>query len=301
MSVIASLFITVEKSREITIEANFFNVLEEINSPANWQKWHSTLKKDYAKNPARYEVLKDSAAHEFSIKTPDHDFTIQTPNPLTFEIREDSGNSTSNYSIQILSTRLPHYTHLITTTRVSLLNFFLQQNNNAFTTAGDLKSFMQNPDSYYGYDIIKEKTIDTIVVVKKTVALKKNRHRELTSVYKSLASFIKANDLTIMQPKIASFRSISKDSVEIRAGIPVNRAVPGNENIMCLKMPKGFILVGQYSGPYNKRSTLKQAMEKYVQNHSLDVIALPYEKYLNDEVPKSDTDVVTIKMCYPIL
>ncbi len=300
ISVVACFFITVQKSQETVIEARLFNVLEELNSPVNWKNWQISLKKDYTKNPSQYVIKEDSIAHKFSIKTADYTFSIHKPNPVIFEVKEQSKYTTCNYSIHILPSLISHYTHIVTTTKVSLLDILLHRKNVAFTTISDLKYFIQNPTDYYGYDFVTKRTVDTILVEKKIVVLKKNWQQELSLTFDSLSSFIKANGLEAMQTKIVYFKPISKDSVEIKAGIPVDRIVAGKGDIRCFDMPKSFILAGRYKGPYNKRSSLSRAMEKYIQNHSLEVIAEPYERYLSGDIPKSDSDEVSIEICYPI-
>ncbi|HEU5054153.1 MAG TPA: hypothetical protein VFT78_13630 [Hanamia sp.] len=198
---------------------------------------------------------------------------------------------------------MPDYTNILTTTRVNILAYlFLRHDNTrAFSTASDLKAFIENPMTYYGYSLTIEKTIDTVVVVKDIVTEAANWRPALSSIYSKLLIFINSNHLKVMQPKIVSFKPISKDSLEIRAGIPVNKVAGETSDIKFLKMPKGDMLVGEYVGPYNKRNSLSSAMEKYMSNHSLNEVAVPYEKFLNNEIPATDTSEVSIKMYYPIL
>lgn len=303
ISLIACSFINVEKSREIKIKGNFFSVLQTVNSPASWRNWKVSLKEACTKNPSTYTVTVDSASGSFSIHCRLHSFYVHKLTPVSFEVKEITGKDTLFYNISILSTLLPDYTNVVITTRVNLLNYLFSSpgKTRAFSTATDLKSFMENPAAYYGYSFNIEETIDTVVVVKEKIVAKKNWRMELSSLYKSLSSFIERNHLKIMQPKIVSFKSISNDSVQMRAGIPVNHVAPEIDDIKCLKMPKAHILVGEYNGVYNQRRSLSRAMEKYIRNHSLDEIALPYEKYLDNTIPGTDTSVVRIKMYYPIL
>lgn len=300
---IVGLFIPVREKQEIKIEANFFNVLEQLNSPDNWKNWQVSLKDSDTMALSSIHIRVDSLSDRFFIESADHSFYVQKLSPVSFEIKEINNKDTLFYNIYVLSTIFPKHTTVVTTTRVNLLNYLFPRpgRTRAFSTATQLKYFMENPTAYYGYTFKIENTIDTVVVVKETIVAKRNWRKELSLVYKSLDSFIDRNRLKIMQPKIVSFKSISNDTIKIRAGIPVNHVVPGTNNIECLKMPKGHILVGQYKGAYYKRSSLSSAMKKYIQNNSLDIIAVPYEKFLNDSIPETDTSVVSIKMYYPIL
>jgi len=84
------------------------------------------------------------------------------------------------------------------------------------------------------------------------------------------------------------------------AGIPVNKTVPSNPDIQFVKMPKGRMLVGEYEGIYSKKASLSNAMEKYIRDHMMVGVAVPYEKYLNDSIPANDTSIVKLKMYYPV-
>jgi len=302
ISLISSFFIPIEQSHEINIEANFFNVLEQLNYPANWKKWQLSLKQDCDKDSTACLVKNDSSKNTFSIETPVHRFYIKNTTPVTFEVEEKTKDNTLFYRINVLSTVLPNKTNIVTIKRVSLFNYIFGNNNKSAgsITAYDLKSFIENPTAYYGYRLTTERTIDTNVVVTKKIVATKNWRPELTSIYNSLSSFIHSNNLRVMQPRIVSLKGISNDSTEISAGIPVDRTVPAKGNINCVKMPKGKVLVGEYKGVYNKRSSLSGAMEKYIRNHFLNQIAVPYEKYLNDSIPETDTSIVRIKIYYPV-
>ncbi len=300
---IVSLFIPVREKQEIKIEANFFNVLEQLNSPGNWKNWQVSLKDSDTMALSSIHIMVDSLSDRFFIESASHSFYVQKLSPVSFEIKEINNKDTLFYNIYVLSTIFPKHTNVVTTTQVNLLNYLFSNHSKtrAFSTATRLKYFMENPTAYYGYTFKIEKTIDTVVVVKETISAKKDWRKKLSLVYKSLDSFIDRNCLKIMQPKIVSFKSVSNDSIKIRAGIPVNQVAPEMDNIKCLKMPKAHILVGQYKGAYDKRSSLSSAMEQYIQNNSLDIIAVPYEKFLNDSIPETDTSIVNIKMYYPIL
>lgn len=300
---ITTFFIPIKQLNEILLEANFFNVLEQLNYPSNWKRWQPSLQQAYNKDSASCRIKNDVANKAFSIEIPKHIFYVEKATPLTFEVREKIQNNLSVYAITVVSTILPNKTNIVTIRRISLFNYIFGNNkkNAADITASNLKAFIENPTAFYGYALSTESIIDTNVVVAERIVAAKNWRQELTGMYHNITDFIHANNLTVMQPKIASLKIISNDSIEIRAGIPVNKTALASGTIKCLKMPKGRMLVGEYKGPYSKRTTLLNAMEKYIRDHMMVSVALPYEKYLNDSIPATDTSIVKLKMYYPVL
>ncbi len=302
IALITSFFVPVKQSNEIPIEANFYNVLEQLNYPSNWKKWQPFLQKARNKDSADCRIKNDVAKSAFSITIPEHLFYVKKTTPLTFEVQEKTKNNLSVYGITVVSTTLPNKTNIVTTQMITLFNYIFGNNkkNAANITANNLKAFLENPTAYYGYALSIKSVVDTNVVVTKKIVATKDRQHELTGMYDNLTEFIHANKLTVMQPKIASFKTASKDSTEIMAGIPVNKTAPSKGEIQCLKMPKGRMLVGEYEGIYSKRASLWNAMEKYIRDHMMVSVAVPYEKYLNDSIPATDTSIVMLRMYYPV-
>lgn len=302
VALVTTFFIHVKQSNEIHIEANFYNVLEQLNYPSNWKKWQPSLEQVYNKDSASCRIKNYNANSAFSIEIPGHFFYVKKTTPLTFEVQEKTKNNTFVYGITVVSTKLPNKTNIVSTERISLFNYIFgnSKKNAADITVNNLKVFLENPTAYYGFNLRIESVVDTNVVVTKKIVATKDRQWQLTAMYDNLTSFIHANNLTVMQPKIASFKTRGNDSIEIMAGIPVNKTALANGNIECLKMPKGRMLVGEYEGIYSKRTSLSNAMEKYLRDYMMIGVAVPYEKYLNGSIPATDTSIVKLKMYYPV-
>ncbi len=302
IALIAAFFIPVKQTNELGVEANFYNVLEQLNYPSNWIKWQASLQQIFNKDSVKCRIKNDAVNSAFSIEIPEHTFYVKKSTPLTFTVEEKIKNKFSVYGITVVSTTLPNKTNIATIRRLSLFNYIFSSNkkNAADITANNLKTFLENPTAFYGYKLKIEGVVDTNVVVTKKIVATKDRQRQLASMYNDLTAFIHANNLTVMQPKIASLKTRSNDSTEMMAGIPVNKTVPSNPDIQFVKMPKGRMLVGEYEGIYSKKASLSNAMEKYIRDHMMVGVAVPYEKYLNDSIPANDTSIVKLKMYYPV-
>jgi effector-binding domain-containing protein len=69
----------------------------------------------------------------------------------------------------------------------------------------------------------------------------------------------------------------------------------GEKNLSVLEMPSGGkILTGYYEGDYEGFKKLYAAMDRYVGDKGLKLIAVPYERYLTD--PRSIQDSLHMKI-----
>ena len=94
---------------------------------------------------------------------------------------------------------------------------------------------------------------------------------------------------------------LPNDSILFMTGIPtVTYAKPwGFINYM--QMPMGGSLATTFfKGPYKEREKVYAAMEQFVKDKELSKASLPYEMLLNNQLPSSDTSMVSLKVCYPV-
>jgi effector-binding domain-containing protein len=63
---------------------------------------------------------------------------------------------------------------------------------------------------------------------------------------------------------------------------------------------KGKMLTGYYEGVYPGLRKLYEAMDRYVTDKRLKLIAVPYERYLTDPRSAADSLHMKIELCYPV-
>ena len=62
-------------------------------------------------------------------------------------------------------------------------------------------------------------------------------------------------------------------------------------------MPKGGPLyAAKYTGSFNQRKKVYASLHQYFTDHSYQTAILPFESYLDDKLPTSDTDKVNIQL-----
>jgi effector-binding domain-containing protein len=62
----------------------------------------------------------------------------------------------------------------------------------------------------------------------------------------------------------------------------------------------GKLLVGFYEGSYTGLKKLYTAMNRYIVDKQLEIIAAPYERFLTNPVSSYDSLHMKIELCYPI-
>jgi effector-binding domain-containing protein len=164
-----------------------------------------------------------------------------------------------------------------------------------------LKTFMENARLYYGFNINEKDVAENYIAVKQETILTKNKFPEINKAVKDLNTFIAQNNARAIHALSCSYYPHRADSVQVLVGIPVNKQLKPTRDITCMRMPGGKMLVGDFNGRYIDRQKLYNAMEKYIQDHSLAKQIAPFERYLDNRIPASDSDSVNMQINYPVL
>ena len=298
--VLLTCFIPVSQRTEIIIAANFDNTVEQIIHPDNWKKWYPGIKESWQSDSSGFRLTKDDIAKTFTITTPRKKYVIKTITLLSYEVTE---NNSDRFYLTVFPLLSPDSTKVITkaNTRLLFKLFSFLHNYSAESTAGGLKSFLENPIALYGFPVEIKKVTDTVYLTTNFVANKNNLFEKLPMMFSDIDGFILKNKLNIINNKDIAYATLNNDSLQVMVGIPVNKIVTGNDHIYCMQMPKGRMLVGQYEGRFDERQSIYRAMQKYIFDHHLSMIAQSYERYLNNRLPVADSSHIQIELYIPIL
>jgi effector-binding domain-containing protein len=296
--------IPVKQSHEATITANFYKTIQQIDNPAKWKTWHPVIKKAWENDSAQCRIVKDSAGFTFIIITPQHSFFVKAISPLTFEVQEKIKSHLFIYGFTVTPTKHLNRISIVTVRQQPLfyrLFSFVNEKAPADLTVQHLKSFVEDHRDLYKFQLRIIQAPDTIFAIKKETVAKSDLFTTLPEFFKSVSDYIDDNGLTVMSNKCVSYSMSKDDSVFIMAGIPVNKTAPKRNGIMCKKIPVGSrVLYGYYEGKFSERKAVYSAMENYISDFNLNKAALPYEKYLNDILPASDSEQIKIEVIYPL-
>jgi hypothetical protein len=298
-------FIPSYSQKEILVISPIMHPAQELNSPAEWQRWNPVVKKYCLKNPSACPLNNNRIQTSFVIQAGQNSFAV-VARGVSYDITETNNGAAKLYNYTLVPSIHNDSTMLVVTVKTNMLSSFLSfGKKDAFVYADSLKSFIETPSAYYGFPIQLSPVIDSNVITTHKVVLNKNPAGELKFLYKSLDSFIEVNHLKTVQPHIAHFQPKGNDSVDVMVGVPVDR-MPVNDNarngISFMKMPvQGHIVIGYYKGKYKDRIYLYRSMDRYFNDKLLKPAAVNYEKYLNNNIPENDSSMVEINLCAPYL
>jgi len=316
LALAALYFIPSVDQRQVLVLSPIIRAARELNSPVEWERWNPALKKDCLENPGGCAVKNSPEQNTFTVQVPHCSISVVARGAM-FDITRTGNNNAATYNYTLVPSLHDDSTKLIVTAKASLLSslFSSLSSSVALQDADSLKKFIETPSDYYGFQLqMVSSVVDTCVVVTHKRVLAANRATETKILYNSIDSFISANHLIITQPNIAHYQPAAKDSVDITVGKPVDKpsapvgflktmllGSPQN-NFAFMQMPAhGKMLVGYYKGRFGDRMKLYRAMDRFMSDKLQKIIALPYEKYLNNTVPENDSTVVEIKVYYPVI
>ena len=299
------LFITsilpITQNSTILISATFDNTLPQIMQVKEWKNWYPEINEAFKHNPSDYSLEADTGKKNYTITVPGRQFIIHAITPMSYQVSEVGIKWRGSFAFTAFPGDSPGKMNIYLVRKTSLLFTLLHRNEAGERAINGLKSFLENPKSFYGYEIEMSQIRDPIIA---SLVLRTNRKDiflKIRAACGDLDKYIKTNDLMKTGPTSISYNPLSGDSIQVTVGYPINKlSVPG-KNIKCLSLPgNGRVLVGIYEGKFSERKNIYLAMSKYLENHTLAPPAGPFERYLNDSIPSSDSSIVKIELNYPV-
>ncbi|HEY8784632.1 MAG TPA: hypothetical protein VIM16_23600 [Mucilaginibacter sp.] len=285
--------IPVKQQKTVLIKSSFFNVYGELANPANWKKWRLDLNKAYLADSGKISIKKEKSS--FTINFAGEQLNVKSSGTL-FNISD----KWVDYSYLVVPDKIWNRTLITVYKNTNALNYLIRALRPASfsdTHITDLKNFMETDSLYYGCRIFKTKVPEeNLIVIKKTV-LAKNKFTEAAKSLATLKQFLKTNGISQMQPAIAQFLPRGTDSVHVNVGLFINKEVNSDKVITYTHMPKGGPLyVAKYSGKFNDKQKVYAGLRQYFTDHHYQSVILPFETYLDDRLPVSDTDRINIQV-----
>jgi effector-binding domain-containing protein len=289
------VFVPFTRQRTFSIKASFFNTYQQLAKADNWKKWRKDLRKANLADSTKISYKPNS--NGFKLNYPDNTLTVRIINGYTFSIYE---NNTPDYSYTVVPEKLQNVTSIIVTEKTNFVNRLfdlITKKSFSETHITDFKEFMEDPDLYYGYKIIKKKVTDTNIIVLKKVILAKNKFSEAAKTITALKQFIDLKGLKQTQPLIAQFFTKPNDSMQVNAGLPINKKTSASKPIAFMEMPQtGNLYTVRFQGKFKDRTKVYAAVKRYFNDRNLSMPILPFETYLDNKLPENDSDIVNIQI-----
>jgi effector-binding domain-containing protein len=296
LSVILFLFfVPFTQQKTFSIKAPLYNTYQQLAKADNWKKWRTDLRRAYLSDSTKISDKQDSNGFKLSY----HDITllVNIVNGYTFSINENNKN---DYSYTVIPEKMPNVTSIIVTEKTNFikhLSDLINKKSYSETHITDLKHFMEDPDLYYGYKIIKKKVTDTNIIVLRKVVLAKNKFSEAAKTLITLKQFIDLKGFKQTQPLIAQFFTKTNDSLQVNIGLPINGKIAASNPITFMQMPpNGNLYTVKFHGKFKERAKVYDAVHQYFNDRNLPMPILPFETYLDNKLPENDSDIVNIQI-----
>jgi effector-binding domain-containing protein len=245
----------------------------------------------------KFAVKKDSAS--FSLNYGQKKLEVKLRGYL-FEIEDNWNNKSISYNYVIVPDKLPTKTFIAVNKKVSAINYLIGKfTRNSFedTHVDDLKKFMETDSLLYGYNIFKTKVPDDYLIEIKRKVPSNNKFTGAANMVSVLQEYLKKHNAKKLQPLIAQFLPRGQDSTQVNVGFYIDRKVESENEVVFTQMPKGGPLyAAKYKGSFNQRNKVYASLHQYFTDHSYQSAILPFESYLDDKLPTSDTDMVNIQI-----
>ncbi|TMI90723.1 MAG: GyrI-like domain-containing protein [Bacteroidetes bacterium] len=165
-----------------------------------------------------------------------------------------------------------------------------------------LKDHTKNIHDLYGYDIKNEKVQMQFLLSTSKVFSHYPTTEDIYSLVNIIRDYIKTTD---GKEEFSPMLNIeSKDSINyyVRVGVPVNKNLPGKENISLKQMVKnGNILVAEVKGDQKTINEAIKQIEQYIIDYQRSNIAIPFQSLITDRSKEPDSTKWITKIYYPVV
>ena len=291
-------FIPIKKTNDIVINSDYFSVYKYFTTAEDWQLWQPELKIG-----ATHSQLKRTGnLSNFSLTVPGTSFHVKKVWLNDISIRETKNNNVSDFNCIIVPEPKSNHAIIVVTREQELwklLHSMFFQDDLRGSPIVDLKNYMEDINSFYGFNIQREFSNRSIFIVNKKTIAKKDIYQHCAPMLDELNCFVSKNRLTDFPPFLLQRIDFGKDSLQILIGLRINKNPPLSNKLDLMIIPAGRVLVGPFKGRYIDRVRLYTAMENYMNDKSLKPILLPLEEFKNDKLPVSDTTIVDMDIISP--
>eukprot|EP01037_Dinobryon_pediforme_P007411 gene7411-7475_t len=293
--VAGAYLIPVQQQKTISVNASFLNIYPQLSDAANWKNWRSDLKKDFDADSTKFKITRDS--NRFSISCNDKKINTKLGGN-SFDIDENDGGNKISYQISLFPDTQLTKTEITVTKHTSIFNYLASKSDWwTKTHIAEFKNYMETDSLYYGCNIFKTGVPESdLIEIRKTVPAR-DQFATAAQSLSSLHQYLKENNVKQLQPLIAQFLVKGKDSAQVNVGLFIDRKVENKKDIVYVKMPKGGPLyAAKFKGKFNDRQKVYIGLQKYFTRHIYQQAIVPFEIYLDDKLPKNETDSVDIQV-----
>jgi len=137
------------------------------------------------------------------------------------------------------------------------------------------------------------------VSLRKEVDLK-DISTQMGRMYAKLTTFINQNNLLMTNMPYAIYHKIDGDMVDIECGIPIDKVVEQQDNILSGTVPATKCAEADHIGPYSTLEKTHQFIQDWIPKNGFHLAGSPMERYLTDPQKEPDQSKWITTIYYPV-
>ncbi len=279
---------------ETRVPFTMFKVAEQFSRPALVAKWYvpfSTTDVDSTVN---------------RLQNGESSLEIINETLVTALLRAQKGNHTREFHlIAAPDSALPKETIISLAYRNTLFREWFQKDElvkNAQLSISNLKDYMEDPKRLYGYDIQVTNVADTAFLFTTATVPISEKRKTIRELFEKLIDYAAKRDAGYTGVRIM-YSQVSNNEITLYTSIGVSNKIyiSPDEPFQYKLMPFGKkLLEANYQGLFGDVDKVYQALETFKTDHNLITMAIPFQKFMNDGYDFGDSQLVQMKVYYPI-
>ena len=292
----ATLFKKVNEET-ITLEAPLLKIEQQLSNVKYIQKWYGSFA---ATDTNQIKKINDSTISNNELK-----LSLYKSNDLShwYALEKDGHQLKVVFSIIMDSL---NNNKVILRYENSLWNRLTNNDtliNEAKTSLANLKEYLSDTKKLYGYKIEKSNVTDTTFIFSSATVSLKDKRTGIKNLFESLIQHAKEKNAAYNNTRIFYSTPLGNDSIQLFAGIGINRpegiAYVGKFTIK--RMPYKLNLIQTfYQGEFGKTDLAIQALESYRRDYGFVGMAMPFIKFLTDDIDFPDDKIIQADIFYPV-
>jgi len=166
-----------------------------------------------------------------------------------------------------------------------------------------LAAYMKDPVKVYGYNIREVTVTDTSFLFSSRSVPSAKFANETKLLFDMLIAEAKKRDAGYNGVRIFNWLDNGDGTTSLFAGIGVTKRIETSDgDVVSYKMMpyQKKLLVADFEGPYKDVMKVYAAMEEYKEDNKRVSMAIPFHKYLSDGYGFADTQVVKMRVSFPV-
>ncbi|HTQ80220.1 MAG TPA: GyrI-like domain-containing protein [Thermoanaerobaculia bacterium] len=104
----------------------------------------------------------------------------------------------------------------------------------------------------------------------------------ISELLREVGRYIQGAGGKVVGPVFTRYHKRTAEEIELEAGVPVDRSLPGDARVQSGELPAGHAVATTHLGPYDGLPAASEALATWAQQNGREPAGPPWEFYLND-------------------